>query len=57
MLSAILQKNNGAAMPRINPQGISIFRRSIQSCNSLGNPTILIGGIQTSTWRTQKISE
>jgi hypothetical protein len=46
MLSAILQKNNGAAMPWINPQSIGIPRRPFQSRNSLRNPTILIGGMQ-----------
>jgi hypothetical protein len=49
MLSMILQKNNGAATPWINPQSISIFRCPLQSRNSLGNPMILISGIQAST--------
>jgi hypothetical protein len=48
-LSAILQKNNGAATPRINPQSIGIPRRPLQSRNLLGNLTILISGIQATT--------
>jgi hypothetical protein len=38
-----------AAMPRINPQSIGIPRRSFQSRILLGNPTILISGMQAST--------
>jgi hypothetical protein len=45
MLSAILQKNNGDATPRINPQSIGFPRRPFQSRSLLGNLTILISGM------------
>jgi hypothetical protein len=45
MLSTIQQKNDGAAMTRINPKGVGIRRRLLKSCNPLGHPTILIDGI------------
>jgi hypothetical protein len=49
MLSTIPQKNNGAVTLQINPQSIGIPRRPFQSHNSLGNPMILISGMQAST--------
>jgi hypothetical protein len=49
MLSAILQKNNGAAAPRISPQSVGILQHPFPSYDSLGNPMILISGMQAST--------
>jgi hypothetical protein len=45
MLSTILQKNDGAAMTRVNPKGVGICRRLLKSCNTLGQSMILIDGI------------
>jgi hypothetical protein len=45
MLSMIWQKNDGAATMRINPKGVGICRRLLNSCNPLGHSTILIDGI------------
>jgi hypothetical protein len=56
MLSMILQKNNGAAMMRINPKSVGICRCPFKSCNPLRNPTILIDGIQARTCKNTNFS-
>jgi hypothetical protein len=45
MLSTILQKNDGAAVMRINPKGVGIYRRLLKSYNPLVHSTILIDEI------------
>jgi hypothetical protein len=42
VLSMILQEYNSIAAPRVSPQRRRIFRDLLQSCDSLGNPTIFI---------------
>jgi hypothetical protein len=44
------------ALPQINLKGVGIYRRPLKSCNPLGNPTILVNGIQARTWRIKFIS-
>jgi hypothetical protein len=53
MLSMILQKNDGATMVRINPNGVGIRRCPLKSRNPLRNPMILINRIQARTCRIQ----
>jgi hypothetical protein len=56
MLSTILQKNDSAAMMRINPKGVGICRRPFKSYNPLRNPMILVDGIQARTCKNTNFS-
>jgi hypothetical protein len=48
----ILQKNNGAAMTRINLKSVGIHRRPFKSRNPFRILTILIDGIQARTCKS-----
>jgi hypothetical protein len=49
MLNTVLSKNDAAAVPRINPKSVSIWRYSLKSYNSLRNSTGLIDRVQANT--------